>query len=139
MPIEFRFQHAAIAGGHADVDGSINHVIVGDDVSVRRDHDAAAHAVLDLGLALLHARAKELAERAVLAEELLHVVGHFCRGRLRLVREVTVTLTTAGVTRAASVSIALSRARRAPTLSVSSGAAAGAASQRLAVAGLANS
>src|ERR1700680_4053153 len=41
--------------------------------------------------------------------------------------EVTVTLTTAGVTRAANVSIALSRASSALTLSTSSGAAEGVA------------
>ena len=47
---QFRFHYAAIAGGHADVDRSIDHVVVGDDVSVRRDHHAAAHAVLDFGV-----------------------------------------------------------------------------------------
>src|SRR5215471_10833070 len=56
-----------------------------------------------------------------------------------LVREVTVTFTTAGVTRAASVSMALSSAIRAPTLSTSSGTAAVAEVSALAAAGLTHS
>src|SRR5579864_2030003 len=53
--------------------------------------------------------------------------------------EVTVTLTTAGVTRAASVSMALSSAMSALTLSRSSGPAAGVALAAFAAAGLTNS
>ena len=53
--------------------------------------------------------------------------------------EVTVTLTTAGVTRAARVSIALSRASSELTLSTSSGAAEGAAAAALAAVGFMHS
>ena len=139
---QFRFQDAPIAGGHADVDGSIDHVIVGDDVAVGRDHDAAAHAVLDLGLRCCMCGPKNCPNGTALAaltKELLHVLRHLPAGHVGLGFEVTVTLTTAGVTRAARVSIALSRASSALTLSASSGAAAGAASAARAAAGFTNS
>ena len=58
----------------------------------------------------------------VLAEELLHVFGELVfAAACGLVREVTATLTTAGVTRAARVSIAWSSESNALTLLSSSG------------------
>ena len=44
-------QDLAVAHSDANVDRAINHVIVGDDVSVGRNDDAAADAALDLRLA----------------------------------------------------------------------------------------
>ena len=45
-----RVQSAAIVQRHPDLCGAIHHVIVGHNVSVRRDDDAASHAVFDLRL-----------------------------------------------------------------------------------------
>ena len=63
-------QHAAIVHGHANVDRAIHHVVVGDDVAIGRNDDAAADAVLDLRALLL------LPEVEAWAEELPHVVGN---------------------------------------------------------------
>ena len=41
-------QNAAVAEGHFDLGRALDHVIVGDDVAVRRDDDAAADAMFDL-------------------------------------------------------------------------------------------
>ena len=84
-PHQFRFQHATIAGSHANVDRAIDHMVIGHDVAIGRNHHAAAHAVLNLRLALLHVRTKELTKRAALSKKLLHVFRHlsargFCLG-----------------------------------------------------------
>ena len=72
------------------------------------------------------------------AEELAHVVGNFgLPFTSTLVFEVTATLTMAGVTRAARVSMALSSASSALTLLSSSGAALGADAAAFATTGLA--
>src|SRR5208283_5422022 len=70
---EFRFQHAAIAGGDADVDRAVDDVIVGDDVPVGRDDHATAHAVLDLRL--LASGAEELKLTLAVAEALAVAVA----------------------------------------------------------------
>ena len=75
---DFRCQNATVAEGHFDFGCAIDHVIVGDDVAVRRDDDAAADAMLDAGLRL-HSLSAEL-----LAEETLHLVGNAFGSRLRL-------------------------------------------------------
>jgi hypothetical protein len=45
---QLRLQDAAIVQRHLHLHSAIHDVAVGDDVTVRRDDDAAAHAVLDL-------------------------------------------------------------------------------------------
>ncbi len=58
---DLRVQDAAIVQRHLDLRGAIHHVIVGDNVSVRRDDDAASHAMLNLRLSgLLQHRPEEL-------------------------------------------------------------------------------
>ena len=58
---DLRVQDAAIIQRHLDLRGAIDHMVVGDDVAVRRDDDAASHAMLDLRLGgLLEHGPKEL-------------------------------------------------------------------------------
>ena len=72
---ELRRIDVAVAHGDADVDGAGNDVVVGDDVAVGRDDDAAAEAVLNGGLLLLHHRAlEELTEGRARTEELLELL-----------------------------------------------------------------
>jgi len=63
---DFAVENAAVMQRDLDVGGAIDDVVVGDDVSVRRDDDAAADAVLDLRALRLHGE---------LAEELLDAGG----------------------------------------------------------------
>ena len=71
MPTSFGVHDLAIAHGDADIDRAIDDVVVGDDISVRRNDDAAADAVLDLRLRPA-VGAESLAKART--EELLHVV-----------------------------------------------------------------
>ena len=84
-------EDAPVIQRDADLRSAVDHVIVGDDVAVGRDDDAAADAVLDLRLRL-HLLAvgpeEELAEsgRQILridAAEILAVVGALVVGRRR--------------------------------------------------------
>ena len=63
-------EHAAIAHGNAHVNRAIDHVIVGHDVAVGRDDDAAADAVLNLRPLLM----REVETRS---EEPAHFVWNF--------------------------------------------------------------
>jgi hypothetical protein len=91
-------QDAAVVEGDLDLRGSVDDVVVGDDVAVRRDDDAAADAVLKLrllrGLHLLTtlsagaAEAEELGEagrqtlRSLLGALVVHAFGGILLGRL---------------------------------------------------------
>ena len=63
---ELGSEDAAVIEGDAHLDGAVDDVVVGDDVAIGRDDDAAADAVLDLrlrgGLHAPRARAEELRE-----------------------------------------------------------------------------
>ena len=67
---QLRRQDATIAERNLDIGGAIDHVVVGNDVAIGRNNDAAADAVLDSRLLRLHMLAE------LLAKEVLHVVGH---------------------------------------------------------------
>ena len=98
---QFGGQDSTIAERDFDFGSAIDHVIVGDDVAVGRNDDTAADAVLDPRLLRLHALAK------LLAKESLYLIGNaFGHGLGLVTREVTATFTMAGVTRAATASIA---------------------------------
>ncbi len=103
-----------------DFGGSIHHVVVGDDIAVGRDDDAAADTVLDL-LALLPLGQLTAEEATEFRRQLLLFL--IVRGFMLPPREVTATLTTAGVTWEATASIAVSSEVSAETLLLSSGAA----------------
>ena len=124
-------QNAAVAHGDANVGGAIHHVVIGHDVAVGRDDHAAAQPVLNPRLLRPHLLAelpaklmtKKLSERAV-----LHAFRRVVFAMLAaFARDVTVTFTMAGVTRAARVSMAWSSESSAPTLLSSSGVVVGAA------------
>ena len=107
MPTNFAGRMRRSFKRDANIGRAVYHVIVGDDVSVRRDDDAAADAVLDARLSLLPHRSPEHR-----SEELLHgivVVALLLAFLHRLLGDtlaVTATLTIDGVTREATVSIA---------------------------------
>src|ERR1017187_5857480 len=71
---QFSGQNAAIAEGNLDVGGTVHNVVVGDDVSVGRDDDAASDAVCKLRL---------LRHLSALAELVLEVLLHPFRHSLR--------------------------------------------------------
>ena len=65
-------QHPAIIEGNADLGGAVHYVIIGDDVTVWGDDDAASDSVFDLRLVghLWHHGAEELAQSG---RQLLHL------------------------------------------------------------------
>jgi hypothetical protein len=113
-------------------------VVVGYDVSIRRQNDSTPNPVLKLGLRLhllLAAGAEEELPKA--GRQILRIDAAKVKamaavlGVLVVLREVTATLTTAGVTREATASTALSSATSDDTLLSSSGPAAAAAAWAL--------
>ena len=119
---ELRRQDSAVGHGDANVDCAVDDVVVGHDVAIGRNDHAAAQTVLNVRLRP-HVLAKAVLTKAELLtelgtklfKELLQSVGVVVAavlstvgwvGRSPDLLEVTVTLTMAGVTRAASASMA---------------------------------
>src|SRR5580698_9376284 len=76
---ELRGQNSPVRHGDANIDCAINDVVVGDDVAIRRNDDAAAETVLNVRLRA-HLLAKAVLAEAELAtklfsKELLQAVG----------------------------------------------------------------
>ena len=95
-----RLQNTTVAQRDLYIGCAINDVIVGNDVSVRRDDDTAADAVFDLRLLLSTCPPNCSPKNCCMPS------GTPSADRLAFTREVTATLTIAGVTRAATASIA---------------------------------
>src|SRR5579862_6837786 len=74
---QFGFKDFAVAHGDADVDRAVDYVVVGDDVSIGGNDDAAADAMLNLRLPA-HSTGSPGSKDG--AEELLHVVGQLIVG-----------------------------------------------------------
>ena len=51
---ELRRQNPAITHGHADIHCSVDHMLIGHDVTIRRDDHTASQTMLDSGLLLRH-------------------------------------------------------------------------------------
>src|SRR3954471_8799157 len=69
---ELRGQNPAITHGHADIHCSVDHMLIGHDVTIRRDDHTASQTMLDSGLLLRHLELMtELASKGT--EELLHI------------------------------------------------------------------
>ncbi len=119
-PTSFAGEHAPVVQRHANLRCTIHHVIVGHDVAVRRNDDAAADSMLDLRLLRLSARAPSARRTAETPAEshsggisppdwLPESSSSSLSASCADTRDVTATLTTAGVTRAATASTALSK------------------------------
>ena len=119
---ELRRKDSPVGHGDANVDRAVDDVVVGHDVAIGRNNHAAAQTVLNVGLRP-HVLAKAVLAKAELLtelgtellKELLQPVGVVvavvvstigCVAATPDLLEVTVTLTMAGVTRAAKASIA---------------------------------
>ena len=96
---QFAGENAPVAERDLDVGGAIHHVVVGNDVTVGRDDNAAADAVFDLRAAAWRWPNCWPKKRCISS-------GTPSATGCDFAREVTATFTMAGVTRAATASIA---------------------------------